>query len=500
MATQNKFAVKNGLDANNQTIQNIGAIDLTQSHLFDRGVQGRMSWNNDDETVDIGMAHGVIQQVGMEQYYHAKNQTGSTIPNGTVVRAAGTLGASGRILVTPAIADASYHAMMNMGVATHDIITGEDGLITNFGLVRQLDTTGTSVSETWADGDVLYLHPNQLGKLTKNRPVAPNQVVIVAIVIHAAANGSLFVRVTQSGDLGDLHNVYTNGGAENGDVLTWVAANNRWEPQGIASALGRSTTQFIATAGQTVFNTTYNAGSINVFHNGVLLSVDDYTATNGTSITLANAASADDVIVVEKFEATSDVQLAVTSVAGRTGDVTLTKSDVGLNNVDNTSDITKNVSSASTLTTARTLTIGSTGKSFNGSGDVSWSLAEIGAQAAGSYANATHTHAATDVAPRPVYTVNDSGGYMYGGANAGGLNAINVWAYSSAIHKYMPPSPALGSVCIIVIANGRTDNAAYVAPPGNEPIMGLNETMTIDRANVTLTFTYVGGSIGWRVS
>ena len=38
--------------------------------------------------------------------------------------------------------------------------------------------------------------------------------------------------------------------------------------------------------------------------------------------------------------------------------------------------------SAATLTTARTLTIGSTGKSFNGSANVAWSLAEIGAQAA----------------------------------------------------------------------------------------------------------------------
>ena len=42
---------------------------------------------------------------------------------------------------------------------------------------------------------------------------------------------------------------------------------------------------------------------------------------------------------------------------------------------------------ADTWTTARTLTIGSTGKSVNGSGNVSWTLAEIGA------APASHTHA-----------------------------------------------------------------------------------------------------------
>ena len=38
-----------------------------------------------------------------------------------------------------------------------------------------------------------------------------------------------------------------------------------------------------------------------------------------------------------------------------------------------------NATSAATLTTARTLTVGNTGKSFNGSANVSWSLAEIGA-------------------------------------------------------------------------------------------------------------------------
>ena len=56
-----------------------------------------------------------------------------------------------------------------------------------------------------------------------------------------------------------------------------------------------------------------------------------------------------------------------------------------------------NATTATTLATARTLTIGNTGKTFNGSANVSWSLAEIGAQAAGSYAAASHTHAISDV-------------------------------------------------------------------------------------------------------
>lgn len=66
-------------------------------------------------------------------------------------------------------------------------------------------------------------------------------------------------------------------------------------------------------------------------------------------------------------------------------------SSSGTNTGDQTT-ISGNAGSATVLQTARTLTIGSTGKTFNGSANVSWTLAEIGAQAAGSYAAASHTH------------------------------------------------------------------------------------------------------------
>ena len=62
------------------------------------------------------------------------------------------------------------------------------------------------------------------------------------------------------------------------------------------------------------------------------------------------------------------------------------KSDVGLGNVDNTADSVKNVSSATKLTTARNITVGSAKKSFDGTADISFSLADIGASASG------HTH------------------------------------------------------------------------------------------------------------
>lgn len=62
------------------------------------------------------------------------------------------------------------------------------------------------------------------------------------------------------------------------------------------------------------------------------------------------------------------------------------KSDVGLDNVDNTADSVKSVSSATKLTTARNITIGLVKKSFDGTADISFSLADIGASAS------SHTH------------------------------------------------------------------------------------------------------------
>jgi hypothetical protein len=174
--------------------------------------------------------HGgnVLQQIGLEQYYYIKNQSGLTIENGRVVRAAGTLGSSGRILGEYMISDGSIEGKYALGIATENIIDGDDGYITEFGLVRGINTTGSLYGETWFDGDILYVSPTIAGGLTKVRPIAPDLHIQMAIVVYANANGSLFVRPDRFPSLGDLQSVYLNG-ATNGDLLTlsggtWTAS------------------------------------------------------------------------------------------------------------------------------------------------------------------------------------------------------------------------------------------------------------------------------------
>ena len=59
----------------------------------------------------------------------------------------------------------------------------------------------------------------------------------------------------------------------------------------------------------------------------------------------------------------------------------------------------------------------------------------------------------------------------------------------------LPGSPSAGDT-VYIGAQGFTDT---VVGRNGEPIMSTAEDMTIDVANVTLTFTYVDGTIGWRV-
>jgi hypothetical protein len=183
---------------------------------------GELSWNAAEGTLDLVMNGGaVIQQIGQETYYRVKNQTGSTLTNGTVVMATGAVGNSGHITVAPAVANGSVPAYYVMGLVTAEILDGADGLVTHFGVVRGVQTNGGDVSETWTDGTILWAHPTQPGKMTKTEPTAPAIKVPVAIVLKAGpSNGSLFVRPTHTGRLADLNDVViTNPQA--GDVLTF---------------------------------------------------------------------------------------------------------------------------------------------------------------------------------------------------------------------------------------------------------------------------------------
>jgi subtilisin family serine protease len=189
---------------------------------------GQITWNSGDGCLDIGMGYdGVVLQTGMEMVYRIK--ASSTITNGQCVMFDGSVGASGVLKGKPSTTGITQGQLI-MGVATMDMATNAFGYVTSFGLVRGINTTGASVGETWADGQVLYYNPAYTGSLTNVEPAAPNAKVIVAAVVNAGSGGfgSLFIRPTFLPSLGDLTNVMISSPA-NGDKLIYNSTSGRWE-------------------------------------------------------------------------------------------------------------------------------------------------------------------------------------------------------------------------------------------------------------------------------
>jgi hypothetical protein len=151
---------------------------------------GRLDWDPEDATLELDMDYGVIQQIGQETYARVQNDTGVTIPNGTVVGFAGAT--DDAIKVSPYIADGSQSSLYIVGVMTHDFPdTGSRGYCTVWGFVRDVNTSAFS------QGDILYASTTVAGALTNIKPTAPNNVVVVAAAIKiGTTDGIIFVRPT----------------------------------------------------------------------------------------------------------------------------------------------------------------------------------------------------------------------------------------------------------------------------------------------------------------
>jgi hypothetical protein len=89
---------------------------------------------------------------------------------------------------------------------------------------------------------------------------------------------------------------------------------------GVTSTAYRTQTEFTATAGQTTFSVpSYTVGYIDVYRNGALLGSADFTATNGTTVVLANPASSGDLVETVSFYVSS-VLNAIPATAGAVTD------------------------------------------------------------------------------------------------------------------------------------------------------------------------------------
>jgi hypothetical protein len=132
---------------------------------------------------------------------------------------------------------------------------------------------------------------------------------------------------------------------------------------------------------------------------------------------------------------------------------------------------------------ARTLTIGSTGKSVDGSAAVSWSLAEIGAgdvtlTGAQTLTNKTITEMVSVISTNTTAT------------------ASTVYVLTASLTLTLPASPAVGAW---VRVSNRSGTTTCVIARNSRPIMSLAENLTVDVIDAGFTLSYADATRGWVI-
>jgi hypothetical protein len=294
----------------------------------------------------------VTAKLGETNHLRALNNTGSTIAKGKVVYVTGAQGQ--RLTIALADADIEAAAHTTIGITAESIANNAEGFVFISGVLTGVNTSGLT------DGAILYVS-STAGEYTETAPTSPSHSVIVGFVVNggSAGAGSIYVSVNAGSDLGDLHDVDLTESKS-----TPIDADNLLlQDSADISIWKKLSWANVKATLKTYFDTLYQAA-------GTYLTSANITQTITNGVT-TNAPSEDAV-----FDALAGKQATLVSgtniktIEGQSlvgsGNIDLSKSDVGLGNVDNTSDADKPVSTATqTALNAKqnTLTLTTTGSS-----------------------------------------------------------------------------------------------------------------------------------------
>jgi hypothetical protein len=229
-----------------------------------------------------------------------RNETGATLTAGTVVYVTGASG--NKVTVTKAQANGDATSAQTFAVLLENIANNSNGYAVTSGLLENLDTSA------FAAGTQLYLSPTTAGTYTSTKPSAPDHLVYIGVIERSHVNqGTMLVRIQNGYELEELHNVAINGLANN-DLLAYDSATTLWKNKTFGT-LGLLTSSTAAS--------TY-APLASPALTGNPTAPTPLTADNDTSIATTAFVKAQGYLTTAP----------VTSVAGKTGVVTLAVADV----------------------------------------------------------------------------------------------------------------------------------------------------------------------------
>lgn len=271
--------------------------------------EGTLYWDNTDHTLAIQTeVNGVTLQVGQEQFVRVLNKTGSTIADGSVVYINGSQGQ--RPTIAKAIATSPL-ADKVIGLVTYDIADNAEGYVTVNGLVRGQNTN------SWNEGDELFISATTAGALTNVAPTAPNHAIRIGIVSYKnPSHGVILVAIQTGTSLADLHDVKLTSVAT-GDALRWDGTLGYWKnvttgvwtdgsyanPSWVTSLAGSKLTGGYTASGMTMATarllgrSTASTGAAEEISIGAGLSLSAGTLSSSAAVSSVGATGSDGISV-----------------------------------------------------------------------------------------------------------------------------------------------------------------------------------------------------------
>ena len=204
---------------------NLSAYAPIASPLFTGNPRGPTAALGDNDTslattafVQQELLSGTANARNLEVY--VRNQSGASIPAGSIVYISGATG--NRPLITLSQANNDANSAQTMGFTKTAIANNAFGYVIVRGEVENLDTSALT------EGVQLYLSPTTAGTWTTTKPSAPQHLVYVGIVIRAhPTQGVILVAVQNGFEVAELHDVKITT-PSNGQVLKYDSAQSLW--------------------------------------------------------------------------------------------------------------------------------------------------------------------------------------------------------------------------------------------------------------------------------
>lgn len=188
------FVIPQGIKGDTGSVEAATKIHFDTSYSGGTPNQGDMAWDSDALTAAIKLNSDVTLQIGQEHLIQVRNDSGSAIPDFTLVMFSGVATQGDWVRVVPAVTNGTYDVAMIVGITTQPIAAGAKGFVTQLGFVNGVNTS------SYSSGSLLYGDPATPGGFVTTKPSSPAwQIPVGAVTRSHATNGRVLVRAIPGG-------------------------------------------------------------------------------------------------------------------------------------------------------------------------------------------------------------------------------------------------------------------------------------------------------------